>query len=91
MRTRWLLILAAVALSACTRNSYCLKEQPYQKAVTLPALTPVAGLKLPDSVSALRGPPAPATSVPFGIPNDEGQGQCLDQPPPLVESATPKA
>lgn len=75
--------LLALALSACAGNRYCLSEQEYQKAENLQPIQPVEGLALPESASALRIPPPPAEVVPFGTRNAEGDGVCLDRPPPL--------
>ena len=83
-----LIVIAATALlAACTPNSYCLKEQKYMHAENRPPLTPVAGLSLPDSATALRIPPPPTAVVPFGYRNQEGAGVCLDKPPAMPSPA----
>lgn len=82
-------LLACAALSACGTNSYCLSQQEYQKAEVAPDLRQVSGLELPDSPSALRLPPPPATSVPFGTKGEDGTGVCLDKPPRLAMPSKP--
>lgn len=84
--------LAALVLSACGANRYCVVEQEYQRAQTVPELQPADGLILPQSPSALRLPAAPAERLPFGTVNEEGAGVCLDKPPDFIEppeEATP--
>jgi uncharacterized lipoprotein len=73
-------LMACATLAACSTNNYCLVEQDYQKAESVPELRSADGLAMPDSPSALRLPPAPASTVPFGFKGEEG-GVCLDQPP----------
>lgn len=82
-----LVVVAAVLTTACAPNRYCLKEQKYEHAENRPPLTPVAGLNLPDSATALRIPPPPTAVVPFGYRNAEGAGVCLDKPPPMPAPA----
>lgn len=77
--------LAGLLLSACGINRYCMVEQEYQRAQTVPDLRPVDGLALPYSPSALRLPPAPAERVPFGTAAEDGSGVCLDKPPEFIE------
>lgn len=84
--SRVLLLGASVlVLSACGANRYCVIDQPYQSAATVPELKPVEGLSLPQSPSALRLPAAPAERVPFGTLDADGMGVCLDKPPILVK------
>jgi hypothetical protein len=79
-----LLLVSLSGVAACTTNSYCLVDQDYQKAEIVPELQPVEGLAIPASPSALRLPDRPATAVAFGHKNEEGDGVCLDRPPPYV-------
>ncbi len=78
--------VAVLVLTGCASNRHCTGEQEYQKARTLPAPAEVSGLKMPDSPSALRIPPAPATVVPFSTeapdPAKPGKtrAECLDMP-----------
>jgi uncharacterized lipoprotein len=77
------LVTAVSLLSGCAANHYCLADQAYQHAENRPPLTPVEGLNLPDSATALRIPAAPVASAPFGVRNPDGTGMCLDKPPPM--------
>jgi uncharacterized lipoprotein len=87
-----IVIAAATLLAACAPNSYCLKEQKYEHSENRPPLTPVVGLNLPDSATALRIPPPPVAVVPFGYRNEAGEGVCLDKPPAMpAPAATPAA
>ena len=82
---------SAFTLGACASNSYCLGEQDYQKAPSVPAIEPVDGLKVPQSQSALTIPPPPQKTEPFGkeVKNKDGDNEtlCLDQPPKMPEPA----
>lgn len=80
---------SVVLLSACGTNSYCLKEQDYQKARVVPELRSAEGLQMPNSPSALRLPPEPVGPEPFGKPDAGGAGVCLDKPPAMAQPATP--
>lgn len=75
-----LAVSAALLSTACASNRYCLEEQKYERAENRPTLTTVDGLKLPESATALRIPPPPPASVPFGVRDDKGGGVCLDKP-----------
>ncbi len=87
-----LLLVSLSGVAACSTNSYCLVEQDYQKAEIVPELQPVEGLAIPASPSALRLPDRPATVVPFGTKNKEGDGVCLDRPPAMPEkTAAPES
>ncbi|MDB5968943.1 MAG: hypothetical protein JWQ90_1393 [Hydrocarboniphaga sp.] len=87
-----LLILAAASmLGGCAANHYCLADQKYEHAENRPPLTPVEGLSLPDSATALRIPPPPVATVPFGVRNEAGEGVCLDKPPPMPAPAAAPA
>ena len=89
-------LVSALALSACTANSYCDGAQNYEKAKTVPPLQGVQGLKLPESATALKIPPAPANAVAYGTHVKDKDGddviQCLDKPPdmPPVPVVPPK-
>ena len=75
------MLLACVAMSACSVNNYCLVELDYQKAEPVPELHGTDELAMPQSPSALRLPPQPQTKVPFGQRAEDGTGVCLDRPP----------
>lgn len=98
MSLRLTAAVAAVALlGACSANRHCIGELEYQKAQTLVSPAPVAGLSYPDSPSALRIPPPPATPVPYAnpVPDPEAPGEtmieCLDLPPRLPPEPAPAA
>ncbi|WP_028081330.1 hypothetical protein [Solimonas soli] len=85
---------AALLIGACSNTRRCDATLPYQKAETLPPPAAVPGLTVPDSPSALRIPPPPASDVPFGQRVAEAQDrrdtaryECLDTPPRLAGSA----
>lgn len=90
MSLRLLTICAVAMLAACGSNRHCIGEFPYQRAATLAPPAEVEGLSTPESVAALRIPPAPAESVPYArnVPDPENPGstrvQCLDVPPPMT-------
>ena len=71
------LVLATVLLAGCASRNACVSDAEYQKATSLPPLTTVDGLKVPESASALRIPPVPAASQPAP------EGSCLQTPPPM--------
>ena len=77
-------VLVLLILGGCASNRYCVGEQDYEKAQTLPPLKSVEGLRLPETAAALRIPPPPAVQVPFGTEDADGNGVCLDRPPPLA-------
>jgi hypothetical protein len=87
--SRFALIVACATLaSGCASHSYCLGDQPYTHAKSVPALQPADGLKIPESSAALKIPPVPATEpVPYGrkVKNDKGDQviECLDRPPSM--------
>jgi hypothetical protein len=86
-----LVVLGSVGLlAACGTNSYCLVEKEYQQARIVPELRSAEGLKMPNSPSALRLPPAPTNPEPFGVKDSEGAGVCLDKPPAMAEPAAPE-
>lgn len=86
---RWSLIVGmALALGACaTSNRYCLGEQPYSTAVSIPPLHPADGLQIPRIAGAFIVPPPVAHGEPFGkkVEGKDGKSSivCLDQPPPI--------
>ena len=82
------LTAGALLLSGCASNRYCLADQKYSHAENRPTLTVVDGLKLPESATALRIPPPPPATVPFGTRDEKGDGVCLDKPPPMPAPAT---
>lgn len=92
MRTAGL-ALAATLAGGCAANKYCLDEQDYYGARTVPPLARAEGLNLPASPTALRIPPPPAESVPFGEKVEDVDGEkrvsCLDLPPPMPPLAAP--
>lgn len=92
---RALPLLPLLALGGCAASSYCEGEQSYQAALSIPAVQTSEGLHLPESGSALRIPPPPAKSVPYGdtVTDEEGDEvvQCLDKPPAMPPPAEPKA
>jgi hypothetical protein len=91
---RILLLVPAFALGACAANTYCEGQQTYQKAKTVPPLQGVEGLKLPQSASALKIPPPPANTVPYGERVKDADGDdmvaCLDKPPAMPPPVEPK-
>ena len=85
-----LIVLGSVSLlAACSTNSYCLAKHDYQKARVVPELRSADGLQMPNSPSALRLPPEPASIQPFGTADKEGAGVCLDKPPAMAQPAEP--
>ncbi|HKY22262.1 MAG TPA: hypothetical protein VJM31_13700 [Vicinamibacterales bacterium] len=85
-----LIVLGSVALlSACSGNSYCLVQKDYQKARVVPELRSTEGLAMPNSPTALRLPPEPASNEPFGKKDARGAGVCLDKPPDMAQPAAP--
>ena len=89
-------VLLAVLLSAgCASKSYCMKEQKYDHVASIPEITAGDGLKIPNSPTALRVPPAPspAQDAPYGSkvidpahPHRRTYA-CLDEPPPMPPGA----
>jgi hypothetical protein len=95
--SRFVLIAACAALMCgCASHSYCLGDQPYTHAKSVAAPQPVDGLKIPESSAALKIPPAPAETVPYGrkVKDEKGETvvECLDRPPPMpAEPAKPSS
>ena len=89
------LAAAMLALSGCALNSYCEGEQDYQTAPSVPPLNTAEGLQLPESPSALRIPPPPASPVPYGERYKDEDGddaiRCLDRPPDMPKPVEPAA
>lgn len=81
-----LLSVLAFALSACS-TAHCRKPEEYAAAQSMPVLPVVDGLKLQESPSALRIPPAPENPVAFGEKYLDEDGDerwsCLDVPQKL--------
>lgn len=90
---KFLALVPALLLCGCAANSYCIGEQPYQKAASVPPLKNAEDLKIPESPSSLRIPPAPAKPTPYGevVKDSDGDDvvRCLDKPPELVASIDP--
>ncbi|TAM08969.1 MAG: hypothetical protein EPN72_13435 [Nevskiaceae bacterium] len=77
-----------LALSACAANNrYCLGNQPYDDAVSVPILHPADGLQMPHVAGAFVVPPPVKDGVPFGKQTKGADGKstiaCLDQPPAI--------
>lgn len=87
------LSVVALFLSACA-NSHCRKPEEYASAQSSPVLPVVAGLKLQESPSALRIPPAPENPVAFGEKYLDEDGDerwsCLDVPQKLEVKDEPE-
>ncbi|HZP11325.1 MAG TPA: hypothetical protein VFB36_02760 [Nevskiaceae bacterium] len=85
---------SAALLCGCASHSYCLGDQPYTHAKSVPPLQPVEGLKIPESNAALKIPPASGEAVPYGRKVKDAKGEekieCLDRPPPMPSEPTPK-
>lgn len=90
---RIVFLLPLLGLGGCAVSSYCEGEQDYQEAASLPTLQSADGLQVRDSSTALRIPPPPANSVPYGetVKDEDGDDtvRCLDRPPDLPPVATP--
>lgn len=88
-------LLGALLCAGCSSKSYCMKEQKYDHVASIPPVTGGDGLKIPNSPTALRVPPAPppAQDAPFGSkvidPKHPHRTQyaCLDEPPPMPPGA----
>ena|ERR1051326_7622868 len=87
--------ISVLLLASCASNRYCLGDQPYAHAPSVPPLQPVEGLKLPESSAALKIPPPSPNPVPFGQKIKDAKGEevveCLDRPPPMATPAEEKA
>ena len=94
--SRSILIAACAALVAgCASHSYCLGDQPYTHAKSVPPLQAADGLKVPESNAALKIPPPTASAVPYGRKVKDAKGdekvECLDRPPPMPEQKPEEA
>ncbi|HZU75294.1 MAG TPA: hypothetical protein VFA70_00920 [Dehalococcoidia bacterium] len=82
-------VSAALSVAACAANGYCLSQQRYDHAASVPPIHGGEGLEVPSAPTALKVPPAPAVDVPYGarVPDPQRPGhtkiECLDQPPPM--------
>ena len=87
------LIPVLASIGACAPAVYCEGDLLYQNARSIPAVQPTDGLTPRESASALKIPPAPATTVPYGetVLNEDGDEtvRCLDRPPELPARALP--
>jgi hypothetical protein len=85
---RFLVLLAIFGLSGCATTSYCVDEQKYQEAKSVPPIKGTEAVRLPESHSALRIPPPPEKPVAFGeIYKDEDGDErvrCLETPPQIT-------
>ena len=89
--------MAALTLAACS-TAHCRKPDEYASAQSVQPLPAIAGLKFPESPSALRIPPAPENPVAFGEKYKDEDGDerwsCLDVPQKLevkADVAAPKS
>jgi len=89
------MLIPLLLLGGCAASSYCEGEQDYEADSSIPALQPADDLRIKESASALKIPPAPENSVPFGEHQKDEDGdavvRCLDRPPEMPPSAEPKA
>lgn len=82
-------LTAMLLASGCATSRYCMGDQPYQQAVTIPALQGTPDLHLPESQAALRVPELAGDAIPYGrlVKDEDGDERalCLDSPPRLAE------
>lgn len=85
---RFFVLLAILGLSGCATTSYCIDEQKYQQAQSVPPIKGTEDMQLPESPSALRIPPPTENPVAFGEIYKEEDGdervRCLDTPPQMT-------
>lgn len=83
-----LILVPAVAVTACSTSSYCEDQQDYERAASVPPLKGDEALSVPESESALRIPPPPPNVVAFGETYKDEDGddavRCLDKPPEMA-------
>jgi len=88
-------LIPLLLLGGCAAGAYCEGEQDYEGAQSVPVVQPTGDLRVKDSASALKIPPAPANAVPYGEPYKDEDGdtatRCLDRPPDMPPLAEPKA
>ena len=91
-RLFWIAASAAL-ITGCASHSYCLGDQPYTHAKSVAPLQTAEGLKVPESNAALKIPPEPAQSIPYGrkVKDEKGEEtiECLDRPPPMPAAPKP--
>jgi hypothetical protein len=82
-----LALFSVFTVAGCAPAVYCEGELTYQNAASIPVVQPTEGLQPRESASALKIPPAPATTVPYGETVVDAEGdervRCLDRPPEL--------
>ena len=66
MKLKIVSLVPVLALAGCAASTYCEGEQHYQTARSLPAPQAAGTLHIPESGQALRIPPPPENSVPYG-------------------------
>lgn len=90
--THPLICVLALATSACATSRYCIGDQPYQNAATIPPLQGTDELNIPASQAALVIPDPPAEPQPYGriVTDEDGdkRAECLDTPPELPPLAS---
>jgi len=89
---RFVTLIPLLVLGGCAAGSYCEAEQDYQTAPSIPAVQPAEGLRVQESVSALKVPSRPETAVPYGETYQDEDGdeavRCLDRPPDMPPVAS---
>jgi len=90
---RLVLLLAVVAISACSARAHCKGERPYQSADSVALAEEIDGVRVPRSSSALIIPDEPAEGPPYAEHYEDEKGRerirCLDEPPrldPVIEA-----
>ena len=81
------LLILALSASACSTTRYCMGEQEYHGALSIPPLQGTGELQIPVSQTALVIPDPSEGGLPYGrIETDESGRQhavCLDRPPSM--------
>lgn len=89
------LAAAALLASGCATHRYCMGEQDYQRAVSIPPLEGSGELQMPVSPTALVIPDPPPGGKPYGrietTPEGKERAVCLDRPPALPPLKLPDA